>query len=159
MTRVRGAGPGDLDALLALDATLFGSDAWGPASMRTELEDVDATRTFLLAVTDQDQILGYAVLRAGPDTADLLRVGVARDHRREGVGSALLAALVTSSVTAGCCRLLLEVASDNTAARTLYRGLGFREVARRSRYYADGRDALVMQLPLSGNGLDQKCES
>jgi len=158
VTRVREAGPGDVDAVLALDGTLFGSDAWGRPSMSAELDNVAGTRVFLVAVSGQDQVLAYAVLRAGQDSADLLRVGVAREHRRQGLASALLAALVTRSVSAGCSRVLLEVAPDNTAARAFYRCLGFVEVARRSRYYADGRDALVMQLELSDQPLDEQCQ-
>lgn len=41
----------------------------------------------------------------------------------------------------------LEVRAGNAAAVALYRRLGFEEVGRRRRYYADGSDALLMTRP------------
>jgi ribosomal-protein-alanine N-acetyltransferase len=44
---------------------------------------------------------------------------------------------------------LLEVRESNEPALSLYRGLGFQELDRRARYYADtDEDAVVMQLEL-----------
>ena len=44
--------------------------------------------------------------------------------------------------------MFLEVAEDNADARKLYTSLGFVEVGRRKRYYANGDDALVMRVAL-----------
>ncbi len=46
--------------------------------------------------------------------------------------------------------LFLEVGADNPAARALYGSLGFAKVGDRKGYY-QGRDALVLRLPLAGN--------
>ena len=45
-------------------------------------------------------------------------------------------------------------AVSNRPARTFYSGLGFREAGRRSRYYLDGEDALVMVRRLAAARLD-----
>ena len=42
----------------------------------------------------------------------------------------------------------LEVAADNAAALALYAAEGFTTAGRRSRYYSDGRDALIQWLEL-----------
>ncbi|MEE8547256.1 MAG: ribosomal-protein-alanine N-acetyltransferase RimI, partial [bacterium] len=42
----------------------------------------------------------------------------------------------------------LEVRVSNAAARSLYKGFGFREVGVRESYYADGEDAVVLGLEL-----------
>jgi ribosomal-protein-alanine N-acetyltransferase len=44
--------------------------------------------------------------------------------------------------------MFLEVAAQNTAARSLYAALGFTEAGRRSAYYEDGGDALLLALKL-----------
>jgi ribosomal-protein-alanine N-acetyltransferase len=45
--------------------------------------------------------------------------------------------------------VLLEVRASNAPALSLYRALGFEELYRRARYYADtGEDAVVMRLAL-----------
>ena len=40
----------------------------------------------------------------------------------------------------------LEVSEKNTAALALYEKSGFREIARRRKYYKDGSDAVVMKM-------------
>ena len=49
---------------------------------------------------------------------------------------------------AGMERAVLEVRRYNQPAIALYRTLGFREKGLRHRYYADGEDALLMELEL-----------
>ena len=47
-------------------------------------------------------------------------------------------------------RLLLEVREDNGDALAFYDARGFRELARRPRYYRDGATAVVMERPSTG---------
>lgn len=44
-------------------------------------------------------------------------------------------------------KLWLEVHADNLPAQRLYKSLGFVEVGRRPKYYKDGGDALLFNLP------------
>jgi ribosomal-protein-alanine N-acetyltransferase len=54
-------------------------------------------------------------------------------------------ALVDHAMARGARWMTLEVRPSNAAARGLYRKFGFRDVARRKRYYSDnGEDAIVM---------------
>ena len=123
----------DVVALTDLEAELFGVDAWSAASVRQE---VLADR--VVVAVDPD-LVGYVVTMPAGDAVDLLRIGVAPSHRREGLARALLAE-VASDV-----RMLLEVGAGNEAALAFYAAEGFTEVARRRRYYRDGSDAVVMQ--------------
>jgi ribosomal-protein-alanine N-acetyltransferase len=45
--------------------------------------------------------------------------------------------------------MFLEVATGNSPALELYRRIGFVEVGRRRRYYADSSDALVLRMNIS----------
>lgn len=155
MTSIRDGLPGDLESVLALDTALFGDDGWSRASVEAELVRDDCTGAVLLATVD-GEVVGFAVLRIGADSADLLRVGVDLAFQRGGVGSALLAAVAAMAVGAGGGRLLLEVARDNAAALGLYTRLGFVVRAVRPRYYAGGADAVVMELTLSGDRVDEQ---
>lgn len=71
-------------------------------------------------------------------------VAVHPEHRRRGLARALLEAMLQLGREAGAERATLEVARSNGAARSLYAGLGFREVAVRRAYYRDGEDALIL---------------
>jgi ribosomal-protein-alanine N-acetyltransferase len=94
---------------------------------------------------------GFVVARDLGDEAEILTIGVLPRMRRRGFGRALLDAAVAQAGTRGCGSMVLEVASDNAAARLLYETAGFVRVGTRPRYYCRGRDrieALVLRLPI-----------
>ena len=73
--------------------------------------------------------------------------------RRLGAGRKLLNAVIENAGRQGCRSVILEVRSRNSAAVSLYRKAGFREIARRERYYANPEDdAVIMQLELKTGG-------
>jgi ribosomal-protein-alanine N-acetyltransferase len=148
LVTVRDASARDLDPLSLLDAALFGVNAWSRAAMSAELEAAGDTRIMQAAVSD-GVLCGYGVLMVIADTADLVRVAVAAEHQRRGIGSRLVEALVGRATSAGCAQMMLEVAWDNAPASALYRRHGFAEIGTRRGYYPDGTDAVVMRLELS----------
>jgi ribosomal protein S18 acetylase RimI-like enzyme len=133
---LRPATVGDVEVVHALDALLFGADAWSQGAVREEL--TGPGRTAVVAC-DPD-LVGYAVVSAAGDVLDLQRLGVHPDHRRAGIAHALLAEAVAADA-----RVLLEVSAVNEGAIAFYVAEGFTEIARRRRYYRDGSDAVVMQ--------------
>ena len=130
---LRTATAADVDALAALEADLFGADAWTPASVGAE---VTAGRVL---VADDVGIAGYVVTLAAGDVLDLMRIAVRPDRRRHGLAHALLEAASTDR------RMLLEVSERNAGAIAFYAAEGFTEIARRDRYYRDGSAAVVME--------------
>jgi ribosomal-protein-alanine N-acetyltransferase len=63
----------------------------------------------------------------------------------QGLGQALLWALLTKAHYRQLERATLEVRHSNLAAVSLYNKFGFKEAGRRKRYYKDtGEDALIM---------------
>jgi len=100
----------------------------------------------LLVATIADEVVGNAGLHpVGPHVrrrhAMMLGMAVAPAYQRQGVGSALMAALCDyADRWAGALRLELNVYTDNAAAIALYRKFGF-EIEGTHRAYAlrDGR--------------------
>jgi [ribosomal protein S18]-alanine N-acetyltransferase len=149
MTAIRRARPADLDALASLERAVFDNDAWSPRSLEEELDAGGDGRLLLVAV-DGRRIVGYAALSCNDDTADLLRVAVHPDRRRQGVARRLCTETLAAAGVADV-RVLLEVAADNAPALALYERLGFTEIDRRRRYYAGEVDAVVMQRESAGH--------
>jgi len=52
-------------------------------------------------------------------------IAVLSGHRRQGVAAALLAAIEALARELGCCKLTLEVLSNNLPAQAAYRKVGF----------------------------------
>ena len=78
----------------------------------------------------------------------LCTISVRPEAARKGLGRALLAAIMKEARAAGCVQLTLEVSERNIPALALYRRAGGRVVGRRPKFYNDGSDALLMDLPL-----------
>ena len=91
----------------------------------------------------------FALGRVIADEAELLTLATAPDHRREGLGKAVLSAFEDIARQKGAQTAFLEVAHDNQGAIPLYLQTGYQEIARRRGYYRkpDGQkaDALILQ--------------
>jgi [ribosomal protein S18]-alanine N-acetyltransferase len=97
-------------------------------------------------------IAGWAVgWLVPPDELQVLEVAVAPACRGRGIGTSLVKGLVQEGGRkhgTSVSIVLLEVRESNQAAIRLYKTVGFQIVGRRKRFYADGEDALLMNLVL-----------
>jgi len=130
--------PGELDLLAALEMRTF-ADPW----TREDLEPLFAAGAAqgYLALDRNGSPLGFALFQLLPGEVELLRIGVAPEARRHGVGRELLAAALARLDATGRPACHLEVRSGNVAARALYERLGFVLTGRRRAYYSNGEDA------------------
>jgi ribosomal-protein-alanine N-acetyltransferase len=134
----------DAAGMAWLHATGF-DEGWSEADFLGWLGRAEA---FAAVVEGKDGVLlafGLA-LTAGEDV-EILTIVTDPALRSAGLGRQVLGALDAAARARGLSRWLLEVATDNLPALTLYRHDGFMEIGRRKGYYsrAEGRcDALVM---------------
>jgi [ribosomal protein S18]-alanine N-acetyltransferase len=94
---------------------------------------------------------GFVLARLAAGEAEILTIAVAKPERRSGLGRKLMDAVLRELHAQRAESLFLEVDEKNAAAVSLYRKLGFSQVAKRPSYYqtAEGRSsALVMRLDL-----------
>jgi len=90
---------------------------------------------------------GFIVYRVVADEAEIITIGVAPAARRGGIAAAMLEIAMRDARGRGAKKMFLEVATGNTAARSLYAGAGFSESGIRPKYY-DGEDAIIMSKAL-----------
>jgi ribosomal-protein-alanine acetyltransferase len=140
---VRPATSDDVDAVVELELTCLGVDAWSRGLVEQGVADALPTVSYLVAEVD-GRVVAHAVASAAGDDAELQRIAVTPECRRGGVASALLAEVERRSALEGATRLLLEVREDNLAAQAFYGARGFVEVGRRPAYYRDGAAAVVL---------------
>ena len=115
----------------ALEQKCF-SRPWSAAALREELNSPHAR---FAAVTVDGAFAGYAGWLTLSGEAELLRIAVDPAFRRQGLGDALLAAVLDGAREAGAGTVFLEVRESNAPAVALYRKHGFRPVGRRPDYY------------------------
>ncbi|GDX78596.1 ribosomal-protein-alanine acetyltransferase [Deltaproteobacteria bacterium] len=140
MTTVREIHAGDLDRLLALQQACFGDEAWTRGMIHEEL---DRPGGIFLGIGSP--LIGFVCAWAVLDELHLLQIGVDPEARRAGLASVLHGALLVAA-RGRASAAWLEVRADNVAAIAFYLRLGWVEVGRRPRYYADGEDALLFRL-------------
>jgi ribosomal-protein-alanine N-acetyltransferase len=168
--RLRAMVPADLVDVIALEHELFPEDPWSPQMFADEMTEPPETRLYLLAEADggdggvaQSEIVSGRGLAGGPvmagyagmlfisggTQADVLTIAVREAYWGEGIGSALLSALLTAARERGCTEVFREVRADNPRAQGLYQRRGFEEIGLRRGYYQpSGVDAIVMRKDL-----------
>ncbi len=102
--------------------------------------------TFLVANHD-DETAGYIVGAQVHDQsreAWILRIGVRTDLRRNGIGSAILEALLELLRNRQCTSVRLTVSPRNVAAAALYAKAGFRQEHLYPAYFGPGEDRIQM---------------
>ena len=131
--------------------------SWSEDDYRGELALRDSYTWVLVppdAASSPSRLLGVLVFRVCGGEIELMQVGVDPTERRRGLGKCLLDHLLAQARDLDARRIWLEVSEGNRAARALYVRCGFVVVGRRRRYYRDGSDAMLMELPLaSGEAL------
>ena len=124
----------DIDAVEALMKGAF-DPRYGEAWTRGQCLGVIAMPGVRLTLALVDGMpTGFALVRAVADEAELLLLAVAPDHRRRGVGAALLRAVTADCTGSGIVSFHLEVRANNDAVR-LYLANGFAKVGERRGYY------------------------
>lgn len=123
-------------------------EAWSAAQLSGM---VDLPGSWLVLAEADGGAVGFALVRAIFDEAELLLLGVDPDWRGRGIGRALLDHAVAAARSRGVRTMHLEVRANNPAAK-LYSKAGFTHVNTRPDYYrgTDGHffDALSYRLSI-----------
>ena len=148
--RLREMRRADMAAVMALEQELFPEDAWTPQMFAAEFAQPLSRRLYLVAEAG-NALLGYAgMMFSGGSQADVVTLAVSPGRWGEGIGTALLLALVDEAEKRGYEEVLLEVREDNPRARQLYLRHGFTEIGiRRGYYQPSGVNAVVMRKELA----------
>lgn len=135
--------------IAALETELFPHDCWSIEQFWEEL--AHPTRSYQVALDEKNSVVAYGGIYVVPPQSDLQTLAVSKAVQGQGMGTRLLSALMETARTRGATEMLLEVRADNTRAIDLYECADFEVIARRTRYYPDGTDALIMRArPLGG---------
>lgn len=150
---VEEVGPSEAEVLADLHAEAF-ARAWSP-------EDIAALaaneNVFVLGLRCEPlfgrrRLLGFIIVRAAADEAEILTVAVRGRNRGKGYGRRLVEEALRRLYRERITACYLEVDRGNIPAVRLYRALGFEEVGLRKGYYQAAADAegsaLVMRLQL-----------
>ena len=133
-----------LDEVAELERICF-SVPWSRNMLAEELDNL--LSAFLVALDDNDRVVGYAGLQVVLDEGYITNVAVRPECRRQGIAARLLQVFLDFAKANRLAFLTLEVRASNYDAIALYGSRGFRSVGRRKNYYEHPReDAIIMTL-------------
>ena len=137
------------DVLSLLHRACFPEDAWDAAG----IAEITGMPGFFGRIVREDGIpTGFVLALDLGHECEVLALGVVVERRRMGMGTALLDFVCSEAQLRGADSVVLEVAVDNIAARSLYAMRGFTTIGCRRNYYRDAKrsvDALVLRLALA----------
>ena len=137
---------GDIPAILELAAGSL--SAWNRKQLEEELKQGSGFQ-FVVRNDVSGKVLAFLCGRIMADEAEILKLSVAADVRRKGLGRQLLDFALDYCGTKGVKNCFLELRASNAAAGKLYEKRGFIRVGSRKDYYNDPvEDAILLQLEL-----------
>jgi GNAT superfamily N-acetyltransferase len=130
------AAPDDGPQLVELLGILFNQEhelSPDPEKQRRALEMIlaDPSRARIYVAREGDRAIAMAALHFTVSTAEGGKVAGLEDcivhpeHRRRGIGKALLEYVIAQARAEGALRVMLLTDGDNARAQTLYRKMGF----------------------------------
>ena len=103
--------------------------------------------SFFVAI-EENRAVGYVSALLHGNEAHVASIAVLEDHRRRGIGRALMSELIKALELRRVTAVSLEVRKSNTSAIGFYESLGFERAGLMSSYYEDGEDAVVFSMKL-----------
>lgn len=106
-----------------------------------------------------EKVVGFMIYELHKSKLHILNFAVCPSGRRNGIGSQMVAKLVSKLSSHRRTRITLEVRETNLAAQLFFRSQGFRALRVLRAYYEDsGEDAFLMQYQLVGDTIEEEDE-
>ncbi|MEK6649311.1 MAG: ribosomal protein S18-alanine N-acetyltransferase [Actinomycetota bacterium] len=140
----------DLPVVVGMERAVYPIDAWSVGQFKEELAGVPLNRLYIVAVSEKDEIVGYAgVFSPGEGVeTDIHTLTVTPNYRSQGIGRAMLDQLIAWARGRRAPAIFLEMREGNEEANPLYISAGFTPISRRNDYYGSGVHAVVMKKEL-----------
>ncbi len=120
-----------------------------PWSQNGILDTVSNLSTVCLLAEKAGKAVGYLFAYRAGDEAEIARIAVAGEQKRQGVGKSLMRTLEEIGKKKQIRRLLLDVRKSNREARAFYEKMAFQEDGIRRGFYQDPpEDAVLMSREL-----------
>lgn len=118
------------------------SEPWSEKALE---ESLASSLSHFFVFVEDGRVIGYMGLYAVAGEGSVTNVATHPDHRRKGVGKALVENAVAIGKELGLEYITLEVRQSNLPARELYEKCGFQIVGKRRNFYtAPTEDAIIM---------------
>jgi [ribosomal protein S18]-alanine N-acetyltransferase len=141
VTVIRRAKAVDIDAVLRIEQRSPEAAHW---PLETYTHAMAQEARLVLIAEDGDRIEGFLVASIATEEWELENIAVTRERRRQGVGRALMAELISQAKQAHALEIRQEIRASNLAAQILGRSMGFEPGGRRPAYYSNPTEEALL---------------
>ena len=124
-------------AVAKIESACF-SNPWSETVLEGELKN-DCSHIYVSV--EDSRAVGYAMLYVVCGEADIVRVAVLPEYRRQGIAEKLLLKSFEINETDA---VFLDVRESNAAAINLYKSLGFEDTGIRKDYYSNPTENAIL---------------
>lgn len=134
----------DISAIVDLEKELFSSSPWNEADFLYELTQSSVSVNLVIEI--ENKVIGYVGMWLLGDQTQITTLGISKAYQQKGYARKLMekAEQITKEKQYPC--ISLEVRVSNIPAITLYKKLGYKEVAVRKNYYQDTHEDAYLML-------------
>ncbi len=138
---IRPASAEDIPRIADIESRLFG-DPWTAEQF---LSSIDSPTEIFLCAEYGGEIGGYICMTLIFDQAYIGNLAVDNIFRRRGIARAMVDEVCGIAKESGCPAVVLDVRTNNTEARKLYKSCGFTDAAlRKNMYELPNEDGITM---------------
>jgi [ribosomal protein S18]-alanine N-acetyltransferase len=144
MLHISKATTDDLDRMVEIEKQYQWCPGWGK---KTFLEEIDLPNSCVLVCKIENKTVGYVCCKVRFSDIEILNLGVDREYVRNGIAKKLFEELFF--IHNDCKLAMLEVNERNAIALDFYKKMGFVIVGRRTKFYNNLDDALLLNKDLT----------
>lgn len=135
--------------LLVLEQEVYsGRTPWNNFSFKTELQK--HANSLYVVVYEGSTLVAFVGMRMQAQEGHITNIAVKPSYQRQGIGTFLLRTMIKVAMRNHARQMTLEVRTDNEAAKSVYKKLGFKpNFVRKNYYLTEHADALSMLLKIS----------
>lgn len=135
-----------LNGVAELERLCFPAEPWSENALEALCREHGIG---FVALGEDETVLAYVGMTYAADEGSITNVATHPRARRQGLGRAVVQALMNESLALGLNDVYLEVRLSNAPAIALYESLGFATIATRKNFYRHPtEDALLMKAAL-----------
>lgn len=138
MINIQKLSTSEIEEVVALEEELL-LETLGSEMLQNELSNPYA---HFLVAKDQNKTIGYIGCWCIDGVCEVINFVVDKAYQRQGVGTSLLNSVIDEFHPQ---EIILEVRSENAQAINFYLKHQFKQIGRRTAYYKNGDDALVLR--------------
>lgn len=128
-----------LEKIVQLEKEIFRGTAFSFEQLQ-EMREIERYRFIIIYY--ENEIAGYTILLDSIDVWEIMKIGIAENYRRKGLGDEMLKYIFNFAQMP----VMLEVRENNLGAIEFYKKNGFEKIGIRKNYYHDTGEAAIIMI-------------